>query len=79
MSNCIWSERAWFLCAMLQNYLNCFFLNNCVKGIERESYTGKLDMKDEKIELLRLLFRSKYDLSARCYISDGPFFLEDRR
>ena len=40
------------------------------------SYTWKLDMKTEKLELLRFLFRSKYNLSARCYISD---FLEDKR
>ena len=36
-------------------------------------------MKAEKFELLRFLLRSKHDFSTRCYISDGPFFLEDKR
>ena len=43
------------------------------------SFTWKLDMKVEKFEFLRFLFRSKHDLSARYYISDGQFFLENRR
>ena len=43
------------------------------------TYSWKLDMKAEKFELLRFLLRSKHDLPARGYISDGPFFLEDRR
>ena len=46
---------------------------------ERESYTWKLDMRPEKFEPLWFLFRNKDDLSARYYISDGPFFLDDRR
>ena len=50
-----------------------------INGREVGVYIWKLDMKAEKFELLRFLLRSKHDLSARCYISDGPFFLEDRR
>ena len=44
---------------------------------------GELRMKirheSQKILTSQIFFRNKHNLSARCYISDGLFFLEDSR
>ena len=76
------NETLFFFITMLNV---CLWVSVCVCERERErerekwvSYTWKLDMKAAKFELLIFLFRSKHDLSVWCYISDGPFFLEDR-
>ena len=39
----------------------------------------KLDMKAEKFELFRFLFRSKHDLSVGATFLRGHFFFKDRR